>query len=126
MRLTPAIISVTTGRTPKKVQSHPSQSVADLKNNLEAVQNSAGGSIPPPRPMQRDKWWREQDGFLATNVWGIQSEGSNDIVPIIWLQEEKMQMCIYQNKQLTLVLLTPESHAALGGTHFQTQILEKV
>ena len=126
MRLTPAIISATTGRTSKKVLSHTNSSTANFSSNLDGIQNPSGGSIPPPRPMGREKWWRGQDGFLLTNAWGLPSEGSNAIVPTVWFQDGKLQMYIYQTKQLTFILLIPVSHAALEGVHIQTQILEQV
>lgn len=56
-----------------------------------------------PRPLQRDRWSKGKDGFLVTDIWGANA------TPIVWLQqtEEKAYICVYQHKNLTIILLIP-------------------
>ncbi|WOL06612.1 vacuolar fusion protein [Canna indica] len=57
-----------------------------------------------PRPLQRDKWSKGKDGFLVSDV-----QGELHITPIVWLQEteEHMYLCVYQHRNLTIILLIP-------------------
>eukprot|EP00252_Welwitschia_mirabilis_P001856 TRINITY_DN1181_c0_g1_i1.p1 TRINITY_DN1181_c0_g1~~TRINITY_DN1181_c0_g1_i1.p1 ORF type:complete len:516 (+),score=102.53 TRINITY_DN1181_c0_g1_i1:312-1859(+) len=62
-----------------------------------------------PRPFQRDRWWKENDGFIVTDLWGSDVNVGHVKTPTIWLQqrEERMQMCVYQKNSLTLIMLVP-------------------
>ncbi|KAK1287005.1 hypothetical protein QJS10_CPB19g01508 [Acorus calamus] len=68
------------------------------------------------RPLQRDKWSKGRDGFLVTDIWGSEAGGMVPITPTIWLQqtEERMYLCIYQHKNLTIILLVPVSSLING------------
>ncbi|KAH9548488.1 hypothetical protein CY35_11G089700 [Sphagnum magellanicum] len=59
-----------------------------------------------PRPLRQDAWWKDKDGFLATDAWGADNNG---VHPTIWLQqsEEQVHLCVYQYRALTLLLLSP-------------------
>eukprot|EP00250_Pteridium_aquilinum_P012618 c20839_g1_i2 orf=227-1765(+) len=145
MRLAPATISATSSgsRSLKKVLSHAnSSSSAHLRNSNNEI--SVSGHSPlredsgdqsseffTPRPMQRDKWWRDQNGFLVTDAWGVEAQGMNAIVPTVWLQqssEERMQLVAYQHKQLTVIMLISVTHLAADadGSHvLSNQVIEK-
>lgn len=145
MRLAPAAISATSsGRSSKKSLSHSnSSSSAHLRSSsldsqttghISSREDSSdqGSEFFTLRPMQRDKWWRDQDGFLSTDAWGVEAEGMNATVPSVWLQqssEERMQLCAYQHKQLTVIMLISVTHLptdAEGSYLLKNQVLEKV
>lgn len=79
------------------------------------------------RPLQHDKWSRGKDGFLVTDIWGVEVGSLVPTTPTIWLKqtEEKMYLCVYQHKSLTMILLIP---AMPDGEHgistVKQQILE--
>lgn len=144
MRLAPANFPGTSsGRSLKKVLSHstPSSS-AQLRTGSSEISASAqrplredsgdrASEVITPRPLQRDKWWRDQDGFLLTDAWGVDAQGMNAFVPTVWLQqssEECMELVAYQQKQLTVLILISASHSAANadGSHLlRNQLLEK-
>lgn len=69
------------------------------------------------RPLQNDKWTKGKDGFLITDIWGLETGGSPDsAIPTIWLQQtqERMYLLAYQHKSLTLLLLMP-TNAIVNG-----------
>lgn len=82
-----------------------------------------------PRPLQHDRWWREKDGFLVTDIWGAEMAGRSVVSPTVWLQqtEERMHMCVYQQKNLTIILLIPAG-SSVNGVHgisvLKQQLLE--
>jgi hypothetical protein len=84
-----------------------------------------------PRPLQHDRWWREKDGFLVTDIWGAEMAGRSVVSPTVWLQqtEERMHMCVYQQKNLTIILLIPAG-SSVNGVHgisvLKQQLLENV
>lgn len=145
MRLAPANFSGTSsGRSFKKVLSH-STSLSSAQLRTGSTEILASGRSPlregsgdqasevfTPRPLQRDKWWRDQDGFLLTDAWGVEAQGMNAVVPTVWLQqssEERMQLVAYQQKQLTVLILISATHLAADadGSHvLRNQLLEKV
>ncbi|XWS69488.1 hypothetical protein CRYUN_Cryun04dG0183100 [Craigia yunnanensis] len=80
------------------------------------------------RPLQHDKWFKGKDGFLITDIWGV-DVGSLNITPTVWLQqtEERMYLCAYQYKSLTLILLIPLSsilNEEQGVSIVKQQLLE--
>lgn len=142
MRLAPGTISSTSSSRISKKASNSSISVssAQLGNNpgnsvgsqlpLQKDSGAQGSQFFTPKPMQHDKWWRDQDGFLFTDAWGVEAEGKNAIVPTLWLHqsEEQMQLCVYQQKTLTVIMLTSvnQSGADSEGSYLlRNQILEK-
>ncbi|KAE8667698.1 F23A5.27 isoform 2 [Hibiscus syriacus] len=68
------------------------------------------------RPLQHDKWFKGKDGFLVTDIWGGDIGSLNVTIPTVWLQqtEERMYLCAYQYKSLTLILLIPLSSILNG------------
>ncbi|XWS34339.1 hypothetical protein CRYUN_Cryun21dG0031200 [Craigia yunnanensis] len=68
------------------------------------------------RPLQHDKWFKGKDGFLITDIWGVDVGSLNITTPTVWLQqtEERMYLCAYQYKSLTLILLIPLSSILNG------------
>ncbi|CAL9215186.1 unnamed protein product [Arabidopsis halleri] len=69
------------------------------------------------RPLQNDKWTKGKDGFLITDIWGLETGGSPDsAIPTIWLQQtqERMYLLAYQHNSLTLLLLMP-TNAIVNG-----------
>ncbi|CAH8252482.1 unnamed protein product [Arabidopsis lyrata] len=69
------------------------------------------------RPLQNEKWTKGKDGFLITDIWGLETGGSPDsAIPTIWLQQtqERMYLLAYQHKSLTLLLLMP-TNAIVNG-----------
>ncbi|KAJ0253485.1 Vacuolar fusion protein CCZ1 A [Hirschfeldia incana] len=69
------------------------------------------------RPLQNGKWRKGKDGFLVTDIWGLETGGSPDsAIPTIWLQQsqERVYLLAYQYKSLTLLLLLPTTAIVNG------------
>ncbi|GAV58489.1 DUF1712 domain-containing protein [Cephalotus follicularis] len=68
------------------------------------------------RPLQHKKWCKGKDGFLITDIWGVEDGSLISATPTVWLQqtEERMYLCAYQYRSLTLVLLIPVSSILNG------------
>lgn len=84
-----------------------------------------------PRPLQRDKWSKGKDGFLVTETWSAEDSGLIYATPTVWLQqkEERMYLCVYQQKNLTIILLIPVSsliNGEQGISMVKQQVLENV
>lgn len=84
------------------------------------------------RPLQNDKWKKGKDGFLATDIWGLETSGSPDsAIPTIWLQQtqERVYLLAYQYKSLTLLLLLPTTAIVNGDISVpavKQQVIEQV
>ncbi|XVE74544.1 hypothetical protein DITRI_Ditri12bG0025400 [Diplodiscus trichospermus] len=81
------------------------------------------------RPLQHDKWFKGKDGFLVTDIWGVDVGSLNVTTPTVLLQqtEERMYLCAYQYKSLTLILLIPLSsilNGEQGVSIVKQQLLE--
>ncbi|KAI5063812.1 hypothetical protein GOP47_0020482 [Adiantum capillus-veneris] len=119
MRLTPAAISATSSGHSLK------------KSPLREDSGDQGLEVFTPRPLQRDKWWRDHDGFLITDAWGVEAQGMSAIIPTVWLHqssEECMQLVAYQHKQLTVIMLISVVHLAadIDGSHvLRNQVVDK-
>ncbi|XP_027097339.2 vacuolar fusion protein CCZ1 homolog B-like isoform X1 [Coffea arabica] len=61
------------------------------------------------RPLKHDKWSRGKDGFLVADVWGAEVDSSACSSPTILLHQttERMYLCAYQYRSLTLIFLIP-------------------
>ncbi|XP_015575029.2 vacuolar fusion protein CCZ1 homolog A isoform X1 [Ricinus communis] len=86
-------------------------------------------NYPVKRPLQPDRWARGKDGFLVTDIWGTEVGSLISATPTIWLHqtEERMYLCAYQFKGLTLILLIPVSsilNGEQGVTLVKQQVLE--
>ncbi|KAF8040087.1 hypothetical protein BT93_B2341 [Corymbia citriodora subsp. variegata] len=68
------------------------------------------------RPLQHNRWSKGKDGFLITDIWQAEPGSLVSVTPSIWLQqtEEKMYLCAYQHKSLTLIFLIPVSSIING------------
>lgn len=81
-----------------------------------------------PRPLQRDKWSKGKDGFVTTDIWGAEDGNLISLTPTVWLQqtEDRMCLCVYQHKNLTIILLIPFSSLANGQSiaFVKKQLLE--
>lgn len=92
-----------------------------------------GGDDSPHvvRPLQHNKWYKGTDGFLVTDIWGPEVGSVFSATPTVLLQqtEERMYLCVYQHKSLTLLLLFP-INSILNGEQgiavVKQQILENV
>lgn len=83
------------------------------------------------RPLQPDKWTKGKDGFLVSGIWNTEAGSSAPTVPTILLQqtEERMYLCVFQHRNLTLILLTPVtsiSNAEQAISMVKQQVLENV
>ncbi|EOY01349.1 F23A5.27 isoform 2 [Theobroma cacao] len=81
------------------------------------------------RPLQHDKWFKGKDGFLSTDIWGMDAGSLNVTTPTVWLRqtEERMYLCAYQYRSLTLILLIPFSsilNGEQGVSIVKQQLLE--
>ncbi|XP_057959092.1 vacuolar fusion protein CCZ1 homolog B-like isoform X3 [Malania oleifera] len=81
------------------------------------------------RPLVHNKWSKGKDGFLVTDIWGAEVGSSINATPTVWLQqmEERMYLCAYQHKNLTLILLIPVTsvlNGEQGVSMVKQQILE--
>lgn len=83
------------------------------------------------RPLQSDKWSKGKDGYLVTDLWGAEVGTWVFATPTVWLQqtEEKMYLCVYQHRSLTLMLLIPVSsipNGEQGVSAVRQQVIENV
>ncbi|KAL1221400.1 putative vacuolar fusion protein CCZ1 [Cardamine amara subsp. amara] len=80
------------------------------------------------RPLQNDKWTKGKDGFLITDIWGLETGGSPDsAIPTIWLQQtqERVYLLAYQYNSLTVLLLLPTT-AIVSGDLSVSAVKQKV
>ncbi|KAL7000838.1 Vacuolar fusion protein CCZ1 B [Sarracenia purpurea var. burkii] len=86
-------------------------SVAVLDQFYRSHDTTSGGDAVyhVARPLQHDKWIKGKDGFLVSDIWNAEAGSSAPTTPSIWLQqaEERMYLCAFQHKNLTLILLIP-------------------
>jgi hypothetical protein len=83
------------------------------------------------RPLLREKFSKGKDGFVAPDFAATEVRGAVPLTPILWFQqaEERMYLCIYQHKSLTILLLIPASsliNGEEGIAHVKKQMLENV
>ena len=83
------------------------------------------------RPLQHNKWYKGTDGFLVTDIWGPEVGSMVSATPTVLLHqtEERMYLCVYQHKSLTLILLFPISsilNGEQGISVVKQQIVENV
>lgn len=82
------------------------------------------------RPLQPDKWSKGKDGYLVTDLWGAEVGTWVYATPTVGLrQTERMYLCAYQHRSLTLIILLPVSsiiNGEQGVSVAKQQILEHV
>ncbi|XP_058732492.1 vacuolar fusion protein CCZ1 homolog B-like isoform X1 [Vicia villosa] len=81
------------------------------------------------RPLQSDKWSKGKDGYLVTDLWGAEVGTWVFATPTVLLQQtgERMYLCAYQHRSLTLMLLIPISsipNGEQGVSAVKQQVLE--
>lgn len=83
------------------------------------------------RPLQHDKWSKGKDVFLVTDIWGTEVGSLSPSSPTIWLKqtEERMYLCAFQHRSLTIILFIPVTsvhNGEQGLSVVKQQILENV
>jgi hypothetical protein len=83
------------------------------------------------RPLQREKLSKGKDGFVAAEFASTEVRGAVPLTPILWFQQadERMYLCVYQHKNLTILLLIPASSVINGEegiAHVKKHLLENV
>ncbi|KDO60808.1 hypothetical protein CISIN_1g010307mg [Citrus sinensis] len=98
--------SALTHSGPVSEQIYHSSDTSPVGNNINRV----------TRALQHGKWYKGKDGFLVTDIWGVDVGSLVCATPTVWLQqtEEAMYLCPYQFKSLTLILLIPVSSILNG------------
>ncbi|KAM0887912.1 hypothetical protein ACQ4PT_028683 [Festuca glaucescens] len=81
------------------------------------------------RPLQREKLSKGKDGFVAADFATTEVRAAVPLTPILWFQqaEERMYLCVYQHKNLTILLLIPASSVINGEegiAHVKKHLLE--
>ncbi|THG10164.1 hypothetical protein TEA_014345 [Camellia sinensis var. sinensis] len=104
---------------------------AVLEQFYHSPDTSSGGdrSYRVARPLQHDKWTKGNDGFLVTDIWNAEAGSVVPTTPTIWLQqtEERMYLCAFQHRNLTLILLIPTTsilNREQGISMVKQQVLE--
>lgn len=144
MRLSPhALSSSSSGNSWSYIRKSKSASnVSTVSSSTATSEGSWGASrdtspgeehrtVNVPRPLQRDKWSKGGDGFLVTDVWGVEIGSLLPRTPTVWLQQthERAYLIVYQYKSLTMVLLIPVSSLVNGEQGIalvKNQLLENV
>ncbi|KAI3985735.1 hypothetical protein MKX01_030649 [Papaver californicum] len=101
----------------------------DIYGSRDTSPVGNGQRYQVPRPLQRGKWSKGKDGFLVADIWGTEMGQLSPATANMWLQqmEERMYLCVYQHKNLTVILLIPYSSMMKGEQGLSTvkqQILE--
>ncbi|MQL84311.1 hypothetical protein Taro_016815 [Colocasia esculenta] len=141
MRLTPHALSSGTNSWSylRKGTASSVTTVSPLSTTLAAEQHhhSSQNTLPGiqgqnykiPRALQREKWSKGKDGYVVTDIWGTETGSSILATPAVWLREaqERMHLCVYQHKSMTIILLIPVSSLSNGERNFaimKQQVLE--
>ncbi|XP_042502503.1 vacuolar fusion protein CCZ1 homolog B-like isoform X2 [Macadamia integrifolia] len=142
LRLTPLALSsgssswsyLRKGSTPSLIAtgSISPNSGSVIEQTYTSRDTSPGGQgqrFHVPRPLQRDKWSKGKDGFLVIETSGAEVGSLNSSTPTVWLRQsdERMYLCVFQQKNLTIILLIPVSsmiNGEQGISMVKQQILE--
>ncbi|KZV49694.1 hypothetical protein F511_23651 [Dorcoceras hygrometricum] len=105
--------------------------VVDQYYNSHDASPSGNRGYHVVRPLQRAKWSKGKDGFLVTDIWGVEAGSVVSKSPTVWLRqtEEKMYLIPYQHRGLTVILLIPVSSVVNGEEGIalvKQQIVENV
>ncbi|CAM8879628.1 unnamed protein product [Rhodiola kirilowii] len=89
---------------------------SSISDNYGSQSTSGSDSNSTFRPLQSGKWVRGKDAFLTTDIWGLEDGAASSRTSTVWLRdtEEKMYLCAYQHKSLTLILFIPVSSISNG------------
>lgn len=136
LRLTPRILSSGGTSTWSYLRKGNVSSQADLASRSANTLSALDGFRDPSsdnyrivRPLQHGKWSKGKDGFLVTDIWGVEVGNLVPTTPTLWLQqtEHKMYLCVYQHKSLTIILLIPVTsmlNGEEGISMLKQQLLE--
>ncbi|XP_042978430.1 vacuolar fusion protein CCZ1 homolog B-like isoform X3 [Carya illinoinensis] len=104
-----------------------SASVPDQYYCLPDTSPSGDNNYHVVRPLKRDRWSKAKDGFLVTDIWSAEAGSSTSATPTIWLQqtEERMYLCAYQFRSLTLILVVPVA-SILNGEQLVSLVKQQV
>ncbi|CAN1138302.1 Vacuolar fusion protein CCZ1 homolog B [Linum perenne] len=102
---------------------------ASVSDNIYRPHDTLTNQDHVKRPLHHNRWFKGKDGFLASDIWGTGGENRTFSTPIVYLQltEERMYLCAYQYKSLTIILLVPVSsilNGEQGVSLLKQQILE--
>ncbi|XP_038892741.1 vacuolar fusion protein CCZ1 homolog B-like isoform X1 [Benincasa hispida] len=104
--------------TPRVIASGASSWSYLIRGNVASHVAQHGGNIGNRviRPLQHGKWLKGKDGFLETDIWGMEASGWVGSTSKVWLSQTEEQMYLYahQHKSLTLILLVPVSSIPNG------------
>ncbi|XP_047262312.1 vacuolar fusion protein CCZ1 homolog B isoform X4 [Capsicum annuum] len=81
------------------------------------------------RPLQHEKWSKGKDGFLVSDIWGTEVGSLSPSSPTILFKqtEERMYLCAFQHRSLTIILFIPVTsvhNGEQGLSVVKQQILE--
>ncbi|KAL4586443.1 hypothetical protein LXL04_011079 [Taraxacum kok-saghyz] len=133
LRLTPRVLSSSSGGT--STWSYLRKGTTFVPSHADLASRSASNlsdeNYRVVRPLQHGKWSKGKDGFLVTDIWGVEVGNLVPTTPTLWLQqtEHKMYLCSYQHKSLTILLLIPVTsmlNGEEGITSLKQQLLENV
>lgn len=110
--------------------AHPS-SVPESFYGSSDISPATDSQYHVVRPLQSDKWSKGKDGYLVTDLWGAEVGTWVFATPTVWLRqtEERMYLCAYQHRNVTLLLLVPVSsipNGEQGVSAVKQQVLENV
>ncbi|XP_068478453.1 vacuolar fusion protein CCZ1 homolog B-like isoform X1 [Phaseolus vulgaris] len=108
--------------------AHPN-SMSDSFYGTSDISSGEDNHYHVVRPLQGDKWSKGKDGYLVTDLWGAEIGTWVFATPTVWLQQtgEKMYLCVYQHRSLTLMLMIPVSavpNGEQGVSEVRQQIIE--
>ncbi|XP_062191871.1 vacuolar fusion protein CCZ1 homolog isoform X2 [Phragmites australis] len=97
--------------------------------NAGPTSSSSNGTTAGERPLLREKLSKGRDGFIAADFTATDVCCAVPVLPIVWFQqaEERMYLCIYQHKSITILLLIPASSVINGEdgvAHVKKHLLE--
>uniref|UniRef100_A0A0E0QJ89 CCZ1/INTU/HSP4 first Longin domain-containing protein n=2 Tax=Oryza TaxID=4527 RepID=A0A0E0QJ89_ORYRU len=142
LRLTPrALLSNATSwsylRKGTSVHAGPTSSSSNGTASVERYRSRSRDTSPGGqnqmhhyfRPLQREKLYKGKDGFVAAGSTTSEVRGAVAWVPILWFQqaEDRMHLCVYQHKNITILLLIPASSLINGDdgiAHVKRHLLE--
>ncbi|CAN8293155.1 unnamed protein product [Cochlearia groenlandica] len=119
MRLTSNVLSSNTSSWSYLRKGPVSSEISSRSTPSSLQAGNSNNVMHVIRPLQNDKWTKGKNGFLITDIWGLETGGSPDsAIPTIWLQktQERLHLLTYQYKSLTLVLLMPTTVIANGDS----------
>ncbi|XP_027917755.1 vacuolar fusion protein CCZ1 homolog B-like [Vigna unguiculata] len=107
--------STVSNAAPESNMTHPN-SMSESFYGSSDISSGEDGHYHVVRPLQSDKWSKGKDGYLVTDLWGAEVGTWVFATPTVWLQQtgEKLYLCVYQHRSLTLMLMIPVSSVPNG------------